>query len=108
MWSPIVFTEKYNLWITNYVFNLPFLGLLFMRYVYPDPLDSVLIESLRNIDVVYLKKHSGEQELGPPYAPALEQYSYGINYWGEMWQYLKRTWKQIKYATTLYLLSLVR
>nr|CAG8440881.1 3967_t:CDS:2 [Entrophospora candida] len=106
-YDPNVFTERYHLWITKYVFNLPFLGLLFMRYVYPEPLDSLFMESLRNIDVVYLKKHAGEKNLRPPYTEALERYPYAAKYWDEMWQYLKRTGNQIQIATILFLLSLM-
>src|SRR6266540_1595892 len=103
-----LYTESYNSWATNYVLNLPFLGLMFMRYLYPKPLDSLFIESLRHIDITYIKKHEGEQDLRPSYAPALERYPYefGTN-WNEMWQYLKRTWKQIKITLLLYFLSLI-
>ncbi|GES88744.1 transmembrane protein UsgS [Rhizophagus clarus] len=102
-----LYTENYNVWITNYVFNLPFLGLMFMRYIYPQPLDSLFIESLHHVDLTYIKKHEGEQDLRPPYAPALERHPYGTNYWNEMFQYLKRTWNKIKIAIILYFLSLL-
>ncbi|CAG8703739.1 12463_t:CDS:2, partial [Acaulospora morrowiae] len=81
---------NYNLWVTNYVLNFPFFGLLFMRYIYPQILDSVFIESLRHVDYVYLRKHEGENDLRPPYAPALERYEYSYD-WMEMFQYLKRS-----------------
>ncbi|CAG8511958.1 2195_t:CDS:2 [Funneliformis caledonium] len=80
-----------------------------MRYLYPKPLDSLFIESLRNVDTKYLKKHQGEQNLRASYAPALEKYQYGHDtvYLNEMFQYLKRTWNQIKIALLLYFLSLL-
>ncbi|RIB07003.1 hypothetical protein C2G38_1888855, partial [Gigaspora rosea] len=100
------FTENY-LWVTNYVLNLPFLGLLLMRYLYPQSLDSVFMESLNYVDITYLKKHENEQDLRPPYTPALECYKYNINYWDEMKQYLMRTGNQIAWSMMLYFLSLI-
>jgi hypothetical protein len=102
-----LYTENYNIWVTNYVLNLPFLGLMFMRYIYPQPLDSLFIESLRHVDYTYIKKHEGEQNLRPPYTPALERYPYGTERWDEMFQYLKRTWNKFKIALLLYFLSLL-
>lgn len=101
--------ESTNSWIINYVFNLPFLGLLFIRYIYPETLDSLFIESLRNIDSVYFQKHSNEDEstLRRPYASALERYDYTYDYWQEMIQYLKRTGNQLKKVIIVYLFSLI-
>ncbi|CAG8473860.1 1693_t:CDS:2 [Diversispora eburnea] len=105
------FLENTNSWLINYVFNLPFLGLLFIRYIYPETLDSLFIESLRNVDFEHIKKHKegDEDELRPPYAPALERYQYssGSGYWKEMIQYLKRTGNQLKKVIALFLLSLL-
>ncbi|CAI2176640.1 7438_t:CDS:2 [Funneliformis geosporum] len=71
----------------------------------------VAFNSLRNVDTTYLKKHEGEQNLRASYAPALENYQYGHGgtevYLKEMFQYLKRTWNQIKIALLLYFLSLL-
>ncbi|CAG8682695.1 9467_t:CDS:2 [Dentiscutata erythropus] len=100
------FTENY-LWVTNYVLNLPFLGLLLMRYLYPQSLDSVFMESLHYVDIIYIQKHTNEQDLRPPYTPALERYEYNINYWDELRQYLIRTGNQIAWVMMLYFLSLI-
>src|ERR1044072_8244839 len=79
---------------------------MFMRYIHPQPLDSLFIESLRHVDHSYIKKHEGEQDLRPPYTPALERYPYGTEHWNEMFLYLKRTWNTFKLALLLYFLSL--
>ncbi|KAG9289721.1 hypothetical protein G9A89_014456 [Geosiphon pyriformis] len=86
-----------------------------MRYVYPQPLDSLFIESLRQIDLVYIKKHSESDvdadgkiiELRPPYATALEKYDVSIQYWKEMNAYLKRTLRDLKWTALLYLCSFI-
>ncbi|RHZ49347.1 hypothetical protein Glove_522g16 [Diversispora epigaea] len=103
------FLENTNSWLINHVFNLPFLGLLFIRYIYPETLDSLFIESLRNIDFVYIKNHKeeDEDELRPPYASALERYDYGFNHWQETKQYLIRTGNQLKKVIAVYFLSLL-
>ncbi|CAG8444596.1 3436_t:CDS:2 [Ambispora leptoticha] len=106
-YDPHKVTIDYNHFLTNWVFNLPFLGLLFMRYIYPQPLDSLFLESLRQIDIVYLRKHQGEQELRPPYASALERYDLDINYWAEMRAYMMRTFRDLRWTALLYLASLI-
>ncbi|CAG8564868.1 15070_t:CDS:2, partial [Dentiscutata heterogama] len=81
--------------------------LLLMRYLYPQSLDSVFMESLHYVDITYIQKHTNEQDLRPPYTPALERYEYNINYWDELKQYLIRTGNQIAWIMMLYFLSLI-
>ncbi|CAG8461741.1 11387_t:CDS:2 [Acaulospora colombiana] len=77
-----------------------------MRYIYPQILDSLFIESLRYVDYIYLQKHKGEKELRPQYALSLERYKYSYD-WTEVYKYFKRMWNQIKIAVLLYFLSLL-
>ncbi|CAG8470066.1 2837_t:CDS:2 [Paraglomus occultum] len=99
--------NDFSSWVANWVFNLPLFGLLFMRYIYPEPLDSLFLESLRQVDYQYLKKHNDESDLRPAYAPLLEKYDNTINYWDEMKRYIKRTLIQMRNATALYMLSFI-
>jgi hypothetical protein len=102
-----LYDTDYSSWVANWVFNLPLFGLLFMRYIYPEPLDSLFLQSLRQVDYEYTKKHADESDLRPAYAPLLEKYDSSINYWEEMGHYLKRTLFQMRDAFALYMLSLL-
>ncbi|KAI9244798.1 hypothetical protein BY458DRAFT_560910 [Sporodiniella umbellata] len=77
--------------------SVPLLAILFMRYVYPKPLDELFMESLRYIDQEHPER--------TPYASALSSQKPKINYWYEMQQYIKRTWKKSRIGLLLFLLS---
>ncbi|KAG0174699.1 hypothetical protein DFQ30_003169 [Apophysomyces sp. BC1015] len=79
--------------------SAPFLALLFMRYLYPKPLDDLFVESLRFID----SKHPER----PPYASSLTQRKYRQEYWSNMKDYTMRTWRKLRLGVLLYLLSLI-
>lgn len=78
--------------------SLPFVGLLFMRYLYPKPIDKLFMESLRYVDT---------QTGGPPYASALAARSFKINYWTNLLQYMLRSFKKARIGIVVYLLSLL-
>ncbi|GAB5586122.1 hypothetical protein Unana1_01022 [Umbelopsis nana] len=78
--------------------SLPFVGLLFMRYLYPKPIDKLFMESLRYVDT---------QTGGPPYASALAARSFKINYWTNLLQYMQRSFKKARIGIVVYLLSLL-
>lgn len=78
--------------------SLPFVGLLFMRYLYPKPIDQLFMESLRYVDT-----QTGVR----PYAPALAARSFKINYWTNLRQYVWRSFKKGRIGIVVYFLSLL-
>ncbi|KAG2220138.1 hypothetical protein INT45_006166, partial [Circinella minor] len=77
--------------------SLPFLVLLFMRYLYPKPLDDLFMESLRFIDSQHPER--------PPYASSLSKRRYRKEYWNNMKGYMKRSWKNLRLGIVILLLS---
>ncbi|KAK3841921.1 MAG: hypothetical protein J3R72DRAFT_400691 [Linnemannia gamsii] len=90
--------------------SIPLLGLLFLRYMYPQPLDDIFIDGLvysdhfpasvdPNSPSIYVMDHRGL------FAPALLAYPYKVQHWYEMWKYMRRTWKRLKWALLFLVLS---
>ncbi|KAI8142022.1 hypothetical protein BJV82DRAFT_517649 [Fennellomyces sp. T-0311] len=77
--------------------SLPFLVLIFMRYLYPKPLDDLFMESLRYIDSLHPDR--------TPYASSLTKRRYRAEYWTNMKGYMKRTWKNLRLGILIFLLS---
>ncbi|KAG0232232.1 hypothetical protein BGX31_005222 [Mortierella sp. GBA43] len=107
--------------------SVPLLGLLFLRYMYPQPLDNIFIDALMYSDHLLLQEHARakqEQAKNPdavdplstsiyvmdhrgPFAPALLAYPYRVQTWKEMWRYVRRTWKRLKWGLLFLVLSWV-
>lgn len=106
--------------INEMISYIPVLALLFMRNVYPKPLDDLFMESLRyidernGIDTVHgqdMVQHT------PGYIETLEriqttqkqlhQPKQKKDKWKGVILFLKRTWKQVRYGLFLFLLSLI-
>lgn len=93
------FLSATNRVLKETVSSLPFLALLFMRYVYPKPLDDMFMESLRFID----SQHPDRT----PYAQSLAKRKYRKEYWSNMKDYCRRSWKKLRLGILIYLLSLL-
>lgn len=91
--------ESANRFIREVVATVPFLALLFMRYVYPKPLDDLFMESLR-----FLDEQHPERE---PYASVLAQQKFKRRYWNDMKEYSLRTWKKLRLGLLLLVLSFI-
>ncbi|KAF9417654.1 hypothetical protein BGZ94_009915 [Podila epigama] len=112
--------------------SIPLLGLLFLRYLYPQPLDDIFIEGLEYSDYLLLQEHehakaqkaqshltpkSAESPSSPseastsvmdyrgPFTPALLAYPYRVRHWQEMWRYIRRTWRRLKWGLLFLVLS---
>ncbi|KAF9963167.1 hypothetical protein BGZ65_005436 [Modicella reniformis] len=105
--------------------SIPLLGLLFLRYLYPQPLDNIFVDALEYSDHLLLQDHARakmEQSKNPnavdplspsifvmdhrgPFTPALLAYPYKVQTWREMWRYMRRTWKRLKWALLFLVLS---
>lgn len=88
-----------NQFIRELMASVPLLAILFMRYLYPKPLDELFMESLRYIDQTHPDN--------PQFAAVLSCQKLKINYWFEMKEYVKRTWKKLRLGFLLFLLSFV-
>ncbi|KAF9286193.1 hypothetical protein BGZ68_003138 [Mortierella alpina] len=107
--------------------SIPLLGLLFLRYLYPQPLDDIFVDALVYSDHLLVQEHEHaklQQARDPasidpnspsihvmdhrgPFAPALLEYPYKVRHWQEMWRYMRRTWKRLKWALLFLVLSWV-
>ncbi|KAG0320462.1 hypothetical protein BGZ99_004494 [Dissophora globulifera] len=107
--------------------SIPLLGLLFLRYMYPQPLDDIFVDALQYSDYLLAQEHDHaklEQARNPtavdpalpsiyvmdhrgPFTPALLSYPYKVQTWQEMWRYMRRTWKRLKWALLFLVLSWV-
>ncbi|SAM03137.1 hypothetical protein [Absidia glauca] len=76
---------------------VPVVALMFMRYVYPKPLDDLFMETLRYIDQVNGGVYS--------YSGAMATRSYRKEYWPNMKSYIFRTWKKVCLGLMILLLS---
>ncbi|KAF9928146.1 hypothetical protein FBU30_002602 [Linnemannia zychae] len=105
--------------------SIPLLGLLFLRYMYPQPLDDIFVDGLVYSDHLLMQehehakaeeaKHPGSIDPTSPsiyvmdhrglFAPALLAYPYKVHHWREMWRYMRRTWKRLKWALLFLVLS---
>ncbi|KAF9909132.1 hypothetical protein EC991_009042 [Linnemannia zychae] len=105
--------------------SIPLLGLLFLRYMYPQPLDDIFVDGLMYSDHLLMQEHEhakAEQARNPAsvdpnspsiyvmdhrglFAPALLAYPYKVQHWTEMWRYIRRTWKRLKWALLFLVLS---
>ncbi|KAF9341513.1 hypothetical protein BGZ91_007363 [Linnemannia elongata] len=105
--------------------SIPLLGLLFLRYMYPQPLDDIFIDGLIYSDHLLMQEHEhakAEQARNPVavdpnspsiyvmdhrglFAPALLAYPYKVHRWSEMWRYVRRSWKRLKWALLFLVLS---
>ncbi|KAI8645149.1 hypothetical protein BD408DRAFT_412330 [Parasitella parasitica] len=91
--------ESANRFVRELVASVPLLALLFMRYVYPKPLDDLFMESLRYLDSIHPDR--------APYASILAQQRFKRRYWVDMRDYLSRTWKKVRLGLLLLLLSMI-
>ncbi|CEP14938.1 hypothetical protein [Parasitella parasitica] len=91
--------ESANRFVREIVASVPLLALLFMRYVYPKPLDDLFMESLRYLDSIHTDR--------APYASILMQQKFKRRYWADMKDYMSRTWKKVRLGSLLLLLSLI-
>ncbi|KAI9313490.1 hypothetical protein BX666DRAFT_1977011 [Dichotomocladium elegans] len=78
---------------------LPFLVLLFIRYVYPKPIDDLFMETLAYIDTMHPER--------PPFASALSQRKYRKEYWANLKGYGYRMLKNLRLGLIIYLVSLL-
>lgn len=105
--------------------SIPLLGLLFLRYLYPQPLDDIFVDGLIYSDHLLMQEHEhakAEQARNPAvvdpnspsiyvmdhrglFAPALLAYPYKVQHWSEMWRYVRRSWKRLKWALLFLVLS---
>jgi len=72
--------ESANRFVREIVASVPLLALLFMRYVYPKPLDDLFMESLRYLDSIHPDR--------APYASILGQQKFKRRYWADMKDYM--------------------
>lgn len=91
--------ESTNRFVREIVASVPFLALLFMRYIYPKPLDDLFMESLRFLDAQHPERD--------PYASVLAQQKFKKRYWVDMKDYTLRTWKKLRIGILLVILSWV-
>ncbi|KAG0046905.1 hypothetical protein BGZ83_007955 [Gryganskiella cystojenkinii] len=105
--------------------SIPLIGLLFLRYLYPQPLDDIFVDALVYSDQLLIQEHEhakaeqaqGLSTLDPsapslyvmdhrgPFAPALLAYPYRVRHWQEMWRYVRRTWNRLKWGLLFLVLS---
>ncbi|KAG0231348.1 hypothetical protein BGW41_002214 [Actinomortierella wolfii] len=117
--------EMFSLKAQELMSSIPLLGLLFLRYLYPQPLDDIFMEGLAYSDQLLIQEHQHQKQLQAqqreaglyvedkpfvmdhrgPFAPALAAYPYKVRYWHEMWRYMRRTWKRLKWALLFLVVS---
>ncbi|KAI1293924.1 hypothetical protein EDD11_008346 [Mortierella claussenii] len=105
--------------------SIPLLGLLFLRYLYPQPLDDIFVDALVYSDHLLVQDHEHakqEQARNPGavdptspsiyvmdhrglFTPALLAYPYRVRHWQEMWRYMRRTWRRLKWGLLFLVLS---
>ncbi|KAF9174562.1 hypothetical protein BGX21_000299 [Mortierella sp. AD011] len=105
--------------------TIPLIGLLFMRYIYPQPLDDIFVEALSYSDQLLAQEHriaKEEQARHPtevdpnspsiyvmdhrgPFTPALLAYPYHVRHWQDMWRYMRRFWSRMKWGVLFLVLS---
>ncbi|KAG0214510.1 hypothetical protein BGX28_001964 [Mortierella sp. GBA30] len=105
--------------------SVPLLGLLFLRYMYPQPLDDIFVDALMYSDHLLIQEHEHAKQVQArnptgvdpnspaiyvmdhrgPFTPALLAYPYKVRHWQEMWRYMRRTWKRLKWALLFLVLS---
>lgn len=86
--------------IHSIIGSLPFLLLLFMRYIYPRPLDNLFMISL---DYVDRKKNPNQ----PSYAYRLSLLKKKSMFWQNMKDYISRSWKKFRIGIILGALSMI-
>ncbi|KAI9299555.1 hypothetical protein BJ944DRAFT_172218 [Cunninghamella echinulata] len=86
--------------INDMVAYVPVIALLFMRYVYPKPLDDLFIESLRYIDEPLTARQSSSDLLNKEKKEKKDK-------WLGMKLYIRRTWKKVRLGILVFLLSLI-
>jgi hypothetical protein len=91
--------ESVNRFVREVVASVPFLALLFMRYIYPKPLDDLFMESLRYLDATHTERQ--------PYATILSQQKFKRRYWFDMKEYMFRTWKKVRLGLLILVLSFI-
>lgn len=91
--------ESANRFVRELVASVPLLSLLFMRYIYPRPLDDLFMESLRFLD--------STESSRAPYASVLAKQKFKRNYWRDMKEYMLRSWKKVRIGIVLLFLSLL-
>ncbi|KAI7894858.1 uncharacterized protein EV154DRAFT_497226 [Mucor mucedo] len=89
--------ESANRFVRELVASVPLLSLLFMRYIYPKPLDDLFMESLRFLDSTEPNR--------APYASVLAKQKFKRNYWVDMKEYMWRSWKKVRIGMVLLILS---
>ncbi|KAI8393946.1 uncharacterized protein BYT42DRAFT_609708 [Radiomyces spectabilis] len=68
---------------------IPMIALLFMRYIYPKPLDDLFMESLRYSDICHPER--------PAYASSLRNRRYHAEYWRNVVDYVQRMTKKLRW-----------
>lgn len=91
--------ESVNRFVREIVASVPLLALLFMRYIYPKPLDDLFMESLRYLDATHTER--------PPYASILAEQKFKRRFWLDMKEYMMRTWKKVRLGLLLLVLSFI-
>ncbi|KAI9307497.1 hypothetical protein BJ944DRAFT_197551 [Cunninghamella echinulata] len=91
----------FNNTIHSIISSLPFLLLLFMRYLTPQPLDNLFMVSLHYVD----KKQNPHQH--PSYAYRLSLMKKRSMFWQNMKDYLSRSWKKFRIGIILGALSMI-
>jgi hypothetical protein len=91
--------ESVNRFVREVVASVPLLALLFMRYIYPKPLDDLFMESLRYLDATHPNRD--------PYASILAEQKFKRKYWVDMKDYMMRTWKKARWGLLLFVLSFI-
>ncbi|KAK3832602.1 MAG: hypothetical protein JOS17DRAFT_683786 [Linnemannia elongata] len=77
--------------------SIPLLGLLFLRYLYPQPLDDIFVDGLIYSDHLLMQEHE--------HAKAEQARNPAVQHWSEMWRYVRRSWKRLKWALLFLVLS---
>ncbi|ORX92140.1 hypothetical protein K493DRAFT_226384 [Basidiobolus meristosporus CBS 931.73] len=79
--------------VSSAISTTPFIGLLFVRYLYPQPFDRVFMTSLQASSYTYFVR--------------LSRVPYRYTYWKEMKRYFARTTRRLRLLLTVYALSLL-
>ncbi|KAI9021548.1 hypothetical protein CLU79DRAFT_703288 [Phycomyces nitens] len=91
--------EKITTILREVVSSVPFLTLLFMRYIYSKPLDDLFMESLQYIDTIHPERR--------PYKIPVVKREFRKEHWANMKSYVFRTWKKLRLGVAICLLSLL-
>ncbi|KAL0079839.1 hypothetical protein J3Q64DRAFT_1761472 [Phycomyces blakesleeanus] len=91
--------DKVTSILREIVSSVPFLTLLFMRYIYAKPLDDLFVESLAFVDSIHPERK--------PYTLPAAKREFRKEHWANMKDYVFRTWKKLRLGVAICLLSLL-